>query len=483
MADYLHQAREFKVGRNKRSRYLIWPMRSGKSKACIDKACYQYGEGRIEGVVVVAPNGVHLNWVRNEIPKWAWPENGEHVAFAWQTEKRGDFEQIDRFNALLRHGELKWFAVNMEALPHPECRAAMRKFLAACNRKFMLIVSEGHHFGRPGAKRTFQLRSLALHAAFKQMESGTPLLNSPLRAFTQMDVLHKGWSGFSNFSDFEERYADYEPARRGSGRQYMKLTGYKNMDELRAKIAPLISVVMRDEIADMPALIPVDRFVVMSDKQRKAYLEMVSHHLVALDQGTVTAKEGGARVQKLQQILNGYVMDTERGGIITVDDEAPIYRALLEQVDGTLPGKSLVWCRYREDIRRVVAFLKAHGYRNSVLEYHGGIHQDDREPTRLAFQNDKRKLVCVGGLGVGGEGLDFSAADAVIYFSSTPDAIKLRQSEERATMIGGKSVAVVRIRTPGTVDDRNWEIVDGKATLADTVSGRGLRDLLMATDI
>lgn len=483
MKDWAHQAREFKIGRDKRSRYLIWPMRSGKSKACIDKACYQFGRGTIEGVVIIAPNGVHLNWVLNEIPKWGWPENGEHKAFAWQTEKRGDFAQIDKFNALLRHGELKWFSINMEALTHPECKVALRKFLKACNRKFMLIVSEGHHFGRPGAKRTFQLRSLALHATFKQVESGTPLLNSPLRSFSQIEVLKPGWSGFRTYKDFEANFAEYEPARRGSGRQYMKLAGYKNMDELRGKIAPWTSVVIREDIADMPELIPVERLVVMSDKQRKAYLEMVSHHIVAMDQGTVTAKEGGARVQKLQQILNGYMMDTEAGTIITVDDEAPIYDALREQVDGTLPGKSLVWCRYREDIRRVVLHLKKHGYMNRILEYHGGIPQDMREPTRLAFQNDKRKLVCVGGLGVGGEGLDFSAADAVIYFSSTPDAIKVRQSEERATIVGGKSVAVVRIRTPGTVDDRNWEIVDGKASLADTVSGRGLRDLLMATDI
>jgi len=481
MKDWPHQAREFKRHREKKSRALIWPMRSGKSKACIDKACWQHGKGAIEGVIIIAPNGVHINWIQNEVPKWAWPENGRHVGFAWQTGRRADNAQIDKWRALLAHRGLKWFAINIEALEHHDNRKAVREFLKACNRKFMMIVSEAHHFGRPGAKRTFRARSLARHATFCTIESGTPLLNSPLRAFSQYELLEKEALGFRTFTEFQARYATYEKQKRNSGRDYWKLAEYKNMDELRSRLAPWSSVVLRSELHDMPALIRTERPVIMSEVQRRAYLTMVSHHLVEIEGTEVEALDGGARVQKLQQIINGYMM--KDGCIVTVDPDAPIYWALKEQVDGTLPGKSLVWCRYREDIRRVVLFLQSHGYKNSILEYHGGVPQDQREPTRLAFQNNPRKLVQVGQPGAGGEGLDFSAADAVIYFSSIPDAIRIRQSEERATVKGGKTVSIVRITTPGTVDDRNWAIVDSKATLADSVSGRGLRDLLLATDV
>ena len=83
----------------------------------------------------------------------------------------------------------------------------------------------------------------------------------------------------------------------------------------------------------------------------------------------------------------------------------------------------------------------------------------------------------------GGEGLDFSTADAVIFFSANPNARMMAQAEERATVKGGKSVAVVRVRHYGTVDDRMWEIVDGNILLADTITGSGLRKMLDATDI
>lgn len=482
MADWAHQAKEFKLGREKRGRALVWPCRSGKSKACIDKACYQYGRDRIEGVIIVAPNGVHLNWTMNEIPKWGWPENGWHATFAWQTEKRADFDQIAAFKVFLRHGGPKWLSINMEALTHPDCKRAVRQFLKAVNRKFMLIVSEVHHFGRPGAKRTFQLRSLALHATFRQIESATPLLNSPLRAFSQLEILSKGWSGFRTYKEFDDFYAIYEEARRGSGKTYKKLSGYQHMDKLRTSLMPWCDVVLRGDIHDMPELLRTERPVVMSECQRRAYLEMVSHHLVEIEDCEVGAKEGGARVMKLQQILNGYLM-TPEGNIVTVDEDAPIYDALIDEIGGTLPGKSLVWCRYREDIRRVVKKLETRGYRGGIIEYHGGVPLSQRTPNRIAFNTDKRKLVCVGQYSAGGEGLDFSGADAVIYFSSNPDAIKVHQSEERATVVGGRTISVVRIRTPGTVDDRNWEIVDGKTSLADSVSGRGLQDLLRATNI
>jgi hypothetical protein len=58
----------------------------------------------------------------------------------------------------------------------------------------------------------------------------------------------------------------------------------------------------------------------------------------------------------------------------------------------------------------------------------------------------------------------------------------IAQAEERATVKGGKSVSIVRIRHYGTVDDRLWDIVDGNRSLADTITGQGLRDLLMKTD-
>lgn len=478
---WAHQAREFQIGRDKRARALIWPMRSGKSMACIDKACYQYSRGNIEGVIIIAPNGVHENWIRNEVPRWAWPDV-EHRGFAWRTPERMDPEHIAELDALLAHGGMKWLAVNMEALKHPDNRAYVNKFITACHRKFMVIVSEAHHFGRPGAKRTYFARSLSKCARFVTIESGTPLLNSILRAFSQYELLGKKALGFETYGKFAERYAITKlEERKGSRRKFPRVVGYQNTEELRERISKWSSVVLREEIQDMPPLLPpIDRPIIMSDLQRQAYLELVAKNLLEINGTEIVVPDAGARMQKLQQILNGYIM--KDGTIHTIDADAPIYDALIEQVSGTLPGKTIVWCRFREDIRRCVAKLNHASL--PTLEFHGGVPLAQREPIRLEFQNPKsRKVVLVGQPQAGGEGRDFSAADAIVYFSSLPNAIAVAQSQERGTKVGGMPTAIVRLRTYGTVDDRNWQIVEGKFTMADTVSGRGLRDLLLSTDV
>lgn len=484
--DWKHQAYEYRVGREKRARALIWPMRSGKSKACIDKACFQLEHGNIDGVIVIAPNGVHLNWCDNEIPKWGWPEVGPHVAFAWETPKRGMVEQDMKFRKMIAHKGPKWFCLNMESLKHLDCRRHVKAFIKACGqhptrpyKKFMLIISEVHHFGRAGSKRTYFARSLASHAMFVQTETGTPILTGPMRAFSQFEILEPRALGFEKFGEFKNYFAEWEKIKRG-GHTYDKIVKYQNLDELRERIAKWTSVVLRSDLEDMPPLIQTERPVVMTDKCRVTYLEMVARHLAEVGDDQVVVRDAGPRMMKLQQILHGYVMDTENNRILDIDPDASIYEAAIDEIEGTLPGKSLVWCRYKADIARLKKKLgKRFG---EVVEFHGNLTTAARTTNRIRFNTDPKVGVCIGTPDTGGEGLDFSGADAVIFFSIPPNARMIAQAQERATVKGGKSISVVRIRHYGTVDDRLWSIVDGNAAIAEQVTGKQLRDLLLQTD-
>ena len=140
-----------------------------------------------------------------------------------------------------------------------------------------------------------------------------------------------------------------------------------------------------------------------------------------------------------------------------------------------------MWCRYKEDCRRLRKKLIQ--LKMPVLEYWGDYSTSVREANRMQFLSPGDKSTMIGTPDCGGEGLDFSAADAVIFFSGNPNARMMAQAEERATVKGGKSVSIVRVRNYGTVDDRIWAIVDGNIKLADTITGSGLRKMLNETDI
>jgi superfamily II DNA or RNA helicase len=153
---------------------------------------------------------------------------------------------------------------------------------------------------------------------------------------------------------------------------------------------------------------------------------------------------------------------------------------VIDEIKGTLPGRALVWCRYKEDCRRLAKKLRSR--KMGVLEYWGDFSTTEREANRAEFLAGADATM-IGTPDCGGEGLDFSAADAVIFMSGNPNARMMAQAEERATVKGGKSVSVVRIRNYGTVDDRIYNIIDDRIKMADTVTGSGLRKMLLETDI
>ena len=41
---------------------------TGKTKVIIDNSAYLYANNKINFLVVIAPNGVHRNWINNELP-------------------------------------------------------------------------------------------------------------------------------------------------------------------------------------------------------------------------------------------------------------------------------------------------------------------------------------------------------------------------------------------------------------------------------
>ena len=65
---FKHQEERFYLYRDKAAHAHLWEQRCGKSGIAIATAAWQYGKGQITGLLIVAPNGVHLNWGKNEIP-------------------------------------------------------------------------------------------------------------------------------------------------------------------------------------------------------------------------------------------------------------------------------------------------------------------------------------------------------------------------------------------------------------------------------
>jgi len=151
---------------------------------------------------VVAPNGVHVNWVRNEIPKHATVPTKTGVWISKYAEKSTD----EILSATLNpEDHLVWVCFNMEVIIKDK---VLNFYTQLCRQhKIMLVVDESHHFGKPGSKRTRRIRGMARKAQYRRILSGTAAEDSPLQLFSQFEILDKGALGHTSLNSFAAEYA------------------------------------------------------------------------------------------------------------------------------------------------------------------------------------------------------------------------------------------------------------------------------------
>ncbi len=467
---------------------MLWAPRTGKTKAAVDKACHLYREGLIDAVIVLAPNGVHDNWVRRELPKHHW-NTVPHETLVWRTStagemavKRAPAAERDvwretragwwtKLDNMLESDGLMWFTFNTESMTRDDVRKILAKILK--RRQTFMVYDESDDFRKPGSKRTKMARAIIKRAPFRQILTGTVITNSPLAAWSQFELLEPGALGFDRYRDFKRHHAVYEVNTTRSGRSYPKLVEYTHLDKLTNSMAPWSSVVLKDDVEDMPDVVSRVRHVTPSDEQLRLYRELHSEFLVNVGDKQVSVGEDVARLNKLQQVMSGFLID-EYGDVHDVPGINPRLEALSDEVY-LAPCKVIVWCQFREDIRRVASRLRADGH--DIVEYHGKISDRDKQMALCRFQEDPAVKALVGQPGAGGRGLDMSAAGEIYNYSHTFDAIFREQSKERATAIGGENIGLVDFMSPG-VDGYVRDNVDNKVSVADAVAGRGLKEVL-----
>lgn len=477
---YAHQLREFREHRTSPHRALFWQMRTGKTKTMIDLACYNYFLGTIDAVVVVAPNGVHDNWVRRELPAHAWPDAPLRAA-AWSSMRSRDPEYRDELKALMAHDGLAWFTMNEEGFTVKLAKAYVKRFVD--RRRVLYITDESQGFGTPGAKRTASARALARKAPMTRILSGTPLDNSPLKAYSQFELVEPRALGFATYSDFCKRYAEYEMVKGRRGKQYPVLREYKNLDELKARMAEYTSVVLREDCEDMPNLVRSTRFYEPSELQMERYLQVLDNTLFELADGTLSTFEGGVRGLKMQQILGGFFVGAD--GSVEVFEENPRLDALMAELAASLArGKVIVWARFHMEIVQIAERLRRAGV--EFVEYHGRVRGSAKAEARERFLADPSVRVFLGQPRAGGKGLNLSSARTVLWYSYSYDAEERKQADERATLIGQGDVDVVDVLAsnwlPGRVgkliDQHILECLDDKSLVAEDLSRSGMQRYL-----
>ena len=372
----------------------------------------------------------------------------------------------------------------------------------------LAVLDESHYIKWPYTKRSKFAHKLRDAAKARIALTGTPVCNTPIDLFSQLEFLRKGGSGFHSFDAFKKFYGVYET--KGDGRS-KRLVDVQNLPWMRERLARTSIIVTKKEaLPDLPPLTHQIREVEMGPEQKKVY-EAVSKQLYyeiknEMDDTTKTVNANNILVKmlRLAQITSGFVcysptIDLDSGETLAPDSlEDFVPNPKLELLMDILRGskdrseeddeyeeprpadeKTLVWAHWVHDIEMISARLTEEGLDH--VTFTGSTSEADRAEAERRFNFDPECRIFVGSAGAGGTGLnligyppgkpELANTDATmsIYFSQDWSQPKRTQSSARNNRKGTRRPTTeIDLCVPETIDEEiRARVLDKKRVAMD----------------
>lgn len=407
---YTHQRNEVERFGLHPHRGLLWCPRSGKSRAAIATAIRMRCAGMINQVLITSPNGVHENWVVQEL----LPRFDANQVWQWDTRKNDEDQ----------HRELKALADNFRLLSIPAHLWTMdraRWFFNIMRHRAgmtLLIADESDDYASPSAKRSRRLRSFSKHCAATRILTGTPWHDSILHGWSQLEILKPGLSG-RTYTEFKRRYGVWE-TRFGPHGSWPSLVGYQNVEEFMRLVREHCSILTPADIPDMP-------------RTKNRLINMDLSPPAAIETGQIIAdvdiENAGVRFGTLQQTVG------------MCPDRLAMTARLAHR------GRYVViWCRYRQEIEALSALLP------DARVWMGGTPDRERKSIREALREGSAHtggLILIAQPQACSRGLDFSRAELMVFHSHLPSVRLHDQALNRVTAIGSGTTPVYYLCNSG----------------------------------
>ena len=466
---YEHQKDALKKCWNKEAFAIFAEMGTGKTKIALDNACILYNKGKIDRLLVVAPKGAYMNWVDLEIPTHV-PDYINTKVLAWKPSTSAKYKAQLKDIMDLSDYRLKIMVMNVEAFSTKKGLNFAKLFLIG---RSMVIVDESTTIKNPQAKRTKSMLSLAKEAKYRRIMTGSPVTQSPMDLWSQMDFLDPEILGQSSFYAFRTRYAVMITASAAGGtHKFQKIVKFRNLEQLGKLVSPHSYRILKKDCLDLPDKVFTKRNIELSEEQQKAYQEMKANAMTVLKDKSMTAVNVLTQLIRLHQITCGH-MKTDDDEVIELKNNR---LNELMQILGETTGKVIIWANYIHDIHTIEKAIKEEFGSQSYCTYYGGTKQEDRQACITKFQDKLNPIrFFIGNTQTGGYGITLTQASTVIYYSNNYDLEKRMQSEDRAHRIGQKNkVLYIDLVAKGTVDEKIIQSLRNKVNIARQISGEEL---------
>jgi len=434
---YEHQRQALIKGALATNFAYFMEMGTGKTKVAIDNFSYLYQKNLIQLVVVIAPNSVYQNWVKETEIHCPVEDKNIHV------------HKVDK-KFMFKPGALNIFLMNVEALSHQSGESVLKPILMNLGRYAMIILDESTTIKNKSAKRTKAICKLGTMVKYRRILTGSPITKSPLDLYTQCAFLSPALLGFKSFLSFRNRYCMMDQVFIGNDRHILVPKYYINLPELEAKLKTFSYRVRKDDCLDLPPKTYQQRYVEFSTKQALVYRQMKDQAFAIIQNKEVSFANKLTEIIKLHQVCNGFAKTND--GEIVLFEDCPKLKELLKVIEEG-SGKFIIWANYIHNIETIINVLKKEYGDKSVVSIYGDVSVPDRTKAVNEFQTNDNVRFFVGNPTTGGYGLTLTAASYVVYFSNSYNLEVRQQSEDRAHRIGQKkNVTYIDLLMKGSID-------------------------------
>jgi SNF2 family DNA or RNA helicase len=399
----------------------------GKSKQVIDADSFLFDAGVIDAGIIVCPAAVRIQWRSpdfGEIRKWDWVDAAVHEYHAGQP------------RIPWQDGRLNWVVTNYEFIREDERLGALLNQIG--RRRAHVTLDESSKIKSHKTDQFKACRKLRKLCQRATILNGTPIANSNMDLYAQMEFLSRDIIGAPDFWAFRARYAIV------GGFKAKQVVGFRNLDELNRLVGPYI--LTREKRLSVAKRFHV-REVALDKATWRHYKEMRDELVTWLDGQPSMAPQAIVKILRLAQITSGFL-----GGLQATDAEnfdpalaekIPPREVGREKLDAFLAwfkdatalapdARMIVWGRFSLELERAQRTLEAMGVR--CVQVRGGQSKGDREEAIKAFTLDKSPgpMVLFGSPHAGGLGLTLIEAHDVFYLSNDFSLLAREQSEDRA---------------------------------------------------
>lgn len=489
---------------------LFMEQGTGKTAVSIARICnearlFRESEDRMYRVLVVCPNNVRMNWV-TELARFSTDpvrvtairggaiQRMKLLADAIRTTADDNDPDEDSWVELSVNGVATVVVVSYES------------FYASWQTVFKLlpwdlsILDESHFIKSQYTKRWPLMKELRDNSSARMILTGTPIANTPLDLYTQLEFLGHGFSGFASWENFRKFYGQYRTTESG----VEALVGFVNLPFLQERLARYTFIISQKEaLPELPELTYDVLECEMAPKQAKAYNDLLNKLKIEIEDELEQAGDAKSMVinnvltklLKLSQVTSGFItypeIYDEWGNLVqakSIDrfDPNPKIELLVEELKKKTPrDKTIVWATWVQDIKTISARLRLEGIVHRT--FMGETTPAERAEAERAFNYDDDCRVMVINAAAGGTGLNLvghpigvdeyhTTCNQQYFFSQNWSSVQRSQAEKRAHRKGTlERVRCTDLCVPNTIDEEIRVRVLEKRNTALTVSDiRGL---------